>query len=46
MIDEYTNNISKFVREHSDLRIQNLSSKINEDVLLEIHRRMEERQSE
>jgi group II intron reverse transcriptase/maturase len=41
MIDEYTDNISKFVREHRDLRIQNLSSKINVEAILEMHQTMD-----
>jgi group II intron reverse transcriptase/maturase len=39
-IDEYVNNISKFVKEHEGVRFQGLSSKINEDILLEVHRKM------
>jgi group II intron reverse transcriptase/maturase len=45
MIDEYSDNISKFVREHSDLRIQNLSSKINQEILLEMHWKMDGRKA-
>jgi retron-type reverse transcriptase len=45
MVDDIVNNISKFVCEHMDLRIQNLSSKINEDVLLEIHQKMDGRKA-
>ncbi|GHT96276.1 hypothetical protein FACS1894122_14500 [Alphaproteobacteria bacterium] len=45
MIDEYTDNIGKFVREHGDLRIQNLSSKINAEVLLEMHQTIDGRKA-
>lgn len=40
MIDNVTNNISKFVCDHKGVRIQNLSSKINKEMLLEINRKM------
>ena len=45
MIDEYTDNISRFVIEHSDLRVQNLSSKINVEVLLEMHQAIDGRKA-
>jgi group II intron reverse transcriptase/maturase len=45
MIKEYTDNISKFVIEHRDLRIQNLSSKINVEVLLEMHHTIDGRKA-
>lgn len=45
MVDNYTDNISKFVREHGDLRIQNLSSKINMEALLKAHREMDGRKA-
>jgi group II intron reverse transcriptase/maturase len=41
MIDEYANNISNFVREHSERRVQNLSSKINANIIFEMHRKMD-----
>lgn len=45
MIDQCIDNISKNVREHGDFRIQNLSSKINQEALLEAHRKMDERKA-
>jgi group II intron reverse transcriptase/maturase len=45
MIKEYTDNISKFVIEHGDLRIQNLSSKINAACLLEMHQTIDGRKA-
>jgi retron-type reverse transcriptase len=45
MIDNIADNISKFVCDHRDLRIQNLSSKINKENLLEMHQRMDGRKA-
>jgi hypothetical protein len=45
MIKEYTDNISKFVIGHGDLRVQNLSSKISIEVLLEMHQTMDGRKA-
>jgi hypothetical protein len=43
MIGNITNDISKFVCDHKDLR--NLSSKINKEVLLEMHQTMDGRKA-
>ena len=45
MIKEYIDNISKFVTEHSELRIQNLSSKINVETLLYSHHTIDGRKA-
>jgi len=45
MIGNITDNISKFVRDHKNLRIQNLSSKINKEVLLRMHRTIDGRKA-
>ncbi len=45
MIDEYIYNISKFVSEHDELKIQNISSKINKIALREIHNKMDGRKA-
>jgi len=45
MIGNITDNISKFVCDHKGLRIQNLSSKINKEVLLRMHRTIDGRKA-
>jgi group II intron reverse transcriptase/maturase len=45
MISNITDNISKFVCDHADLRIQNLSSKINKEVLLKMHQTIDGRKA-
>jgi retron-type reverse transcriptase len=45
MIDNITNDISKFVCDHRDLRIQNLSSKIDKEALLEMHQTIDGRKA-
>jgi group II intron reverse transcriptase/maturase len=45
MIGNITDNMSKFVCDHKGLRIQNLSSKINKEVLLEMHQTIDGRKA-
>lgn len=45
MIDKIMDDISKFVRDHKGIRVQNLSSKINKEALLEAHRKMDGRKA-
>lgn len=45
MIEEDVSAISQIVKDHKDLRIQNLSSKINKAALKYVHGNMDERKA-